>query len=219
MIQVPSSLPGRLVPVDQTAPTADNHPHHNTATVNLTLQPTKIQWRASCRDPLPPEFQDKIKLSAVWTTNGDIESSPVLGEASTEKTSQRFQRIATTLADLNAGGLNAHTLLTMYVGAASQHVLRMSFVPEQEARNFDRQVTTFWFHLIQRDITSQLFFFLLFKLGGLGVGSAVQRHAAAPWRAWQSIITTSMATTQSSSTQHHHYELNWHNSKPPFHYI
>ena len=31
----------------------------------------------------------------------------------------------------------------MYVGAASQHVLRMSFVPEQEAHNFDRQVTTF----------------------------------------------------------------------------
>ena len=25
----------------------------------------------------------------------------------------------------------------MYVGAASQHVLRMSLVPEQEARNFD----------------------------------------------------------------------------------
>ena len=29
-------------------------------------------------------------------------------------------------------------LLTMYVGAASQHVFRMSFVPEQEAHNFDR---------------------------------------------------------------------------------
>ena len=101
------------------------------------------------------------------------------------------------------------TLLTMYVGAASQHVLRISFVPEQETRNFDRQVTTFWSRC----------FFLLFKLGELGVGSAVQRHAAALWRAWQSIITTSMATTQSSSTQHHHYELNWHNSKPPFHYI
>ena len=27
----------------------------------------------------------------------------------------------------------------MYVGAASQHVLRMSFVPEQEDHNFDRQ--------------------------------------------------------------------------------
>ena len=78
-------------------------------------------------------------------------------------------------------------LLTMYVGAASQHVLRMSIVPEQEAHNFDRQVMTFWSHLIQRDIASSLFFLAL-KLGGLGVGSAVQRHAAAPWRAWQSII-------------------------------
>ena len=80
-------------------------------------------------------------------------------------------------------------LLTMYVGAASQHVLRMCFVPEQKAHNFDMQVTTLWSHLIQRDVTSPLFFLLL-KLGGLGVGSAVQRHAAAPWRAWQSIIPT-----------------------------
>ena len=87
----------------------------------------------------------------------------------------------------------------MYVGAASQHVLRMSFVPEQEAHNFDRQVTTFWSHFIQRDITSPLFSQHL-KLGGLGVGSAVQRHAAAPWRAWQSIIPTLMATTQSPDT-------------------
>ena len=47
-----------------------------------------------------------------------------------EKTTQRFQRIATTLQDLNAEGLNVQTvndLLTMYVGAASQHVLRVSF--------------------------------------------------------------------------------------------
>ena len=98
-----------------------------------------------------------------------------------EKTTQRFPRNATTLADLNAKGLNAQAvndLLTMYVGAAGQHVLRMSFVPEQEARNFDRQVTSFWSHLIQRDIASPLFSLPL-KLGGLGVGSAVQRHAAA----------------------------------------
>ena len=63
-----------------------------------------------------------------------------------EKTTQRFQRIATTLVDLKAEGLNAQAvndLLTMYVGAASQHVLRMSFAPEQEAYNFVRQVTTF----------------------------------------------------------------------------
>ena len=47
-----------------------------------------------------------------------------------EKTTQRFQKIATTLADLSAEGLNAQTvndLLTIYMGAASQHVLRMSF--------------------------------------------------------------------------------------------
>ena len=58
---------------------------------------------------------------------------------------------------------------------------------------------TFWSHLMHRDIASPLFFLLL-KLGGLGVGSAVQRHAAAPWPAWQSIITTLMATTQSPDT-------------------
>ena len=67
------------------------------------------------------------------------------------------------------------------------HALRMSFVPEQEAQNFDRQVLTFWSRLMHRDITSQLFFLPL-KLGGFGVGSAVQRHAAAPWRAWQSVL-------------------------------
>ena len=48
--------------------------------------------------------------------------------------------------------------LIMYVGEASQDVLRMSFVPEQEAHNFDRQVMTFWSHLMHRDITSPLFF-------------------------------------------------------------
>ena len=42
--------------------------------------------------------------------------------------------------------------------------------------------------------------FLPLKLGGLGVGSALQRHAAAPWRAWQSIIPTLMATTQTPDT-------------------
>ena len=79
-----------------------------------------------------------------------------------EKTTQRFQKIATTLADLNAEGLNVQTvsdLLTMYIGAASQHVLRMSFVPEQEAQNFDRQVLTFWSRLMHRDIASPLSFY------------------------------------------------------------
>ena len=43
-------------------------------------------------------------------------------------------------------------------------------------------------------------FFYLSSLVDLGVGSAVQRHAAAPWRAWQSIIPSLMATTQSPDT-------------------
>ena len=79
----------------------------------------------------------------------------------------------------------------MYVGAASQHVLRMSFVPEQEAQNFDRQVITYWSRLMHRDIASPLYLLPL-KLVGLRVGSAVQRHAAAPWRAWQSPGTDSL---------------------------
>ena len=181
-----------------------------TRSVNLALQSTKTQvWKGSCQDPIPPEFQDKVTLTLSYLgghlqIHGETEPSPVvLGEQATmEKTTQRFQKIATTLADLNAEGLNVQTvndLLTMYVGASSQHVLRMSFVPEQEAHNFDRQDTTFWSHLVQRDITSPLFFLSL-KLGGLGVGSAVQRHAAAPWRARQSVIPTSMATTRSPDT-------------------
>ena len=181
-----------------------------TRSVNLALRSTKTQvWKGSCQDPIPPEFQDKVTLTLSCLgghlqIHGDTEPSPVvLGEQATmEKTTQRFQKIATTLADLNAEGLNVQTvndLLTMYVGAASQHVLRMSFVPEQEAQNFDRQVITFWSRLMHRDITSQLFFLPL-KLGGFGVGSAVQRHAAAPWRAWQSVIPSLMAATQSPDT-------------------
>ena len=141
-----------------------------TRSVNLALQTTKTQvWKGSCQDPIPPEFQDKVTLTLSCLglhlqIHGDIEPSPVvLGEQTTmEKTTQRFQKIATTLADLNDEGLNVQTvydLLTMYVGGASQHVLRMSFVPEQEAHNFDRQVMTFWSHLMHRDITSPLFFY------------------------------------------------------------
>ena len=86
-------------------------------------------WRASCQDPIPFELQDKVKLTLSCLgghlqIHGDIEPSPIaLGDqASMEKTTQRFQRIASTLADLNAEGLNAQTvnyLLTMYAGAAT----------------------------------------------------------------------------------------------------
>ena len=68
-------------------------------------------------------FQDKVTLTLSCLSehlqiHGDTEPSPVvLGEQTAmEKTTQRFQKIATTLADFNAEGLNAQAvndLLTM----------------------------------------------------------------------------------------------------------
>ena len=94
--------------------------------------------------------------------------------------------------------LNSRTLLRFAAPAAPAMLatvtstlrlhIRMSFVPEQEAQNFDKQGITFWSRLMHRDIASPLFFQHL-KLGGLWVGSA-----------WQSIIPTLMATTQSLDT-------------------
>ena len=184
----------------------------STSSVNLALQTTKTQiWKGSCQDPIPLELQDKVTLTLSCLgghqqIHGNTEPSlVVLGEQATmEKTTQRFQKIATTLADLNAEGLNVQTvndLLSMYVGAAGQHALRMSFVPEQKAQNFDRQVLTFWSRFMHRDITSQLFFLPL-KLGSFGLGPAVQRHAAAPWRAWQSVIPSLMTITHSLAQIH-----------------
>ena len=64
-----------------------------TRSVNLELQPSKIQvWRAPCPDPIPPELQDKVKLSLSCLgghlqIQGDIEPGHIiLGEqASMEK--------------------------------------------------------------------------------------------------------------------------------------
>ena len=203
-----------------------------TRSVNLALQSTKTQvWKGSCQDPIPPEFQDKVTLTLSCLgghlqIHGDTEPSPVvLGEQTTmEKTTQRLQKIATTLADLNAEGLNVQTvndLLTMYVGAASQHVLRTSFVPEQEAHNFDRQVMTFWSHLMHRDITSPLFFLPLTLWrtwsGALQFNVMRPPHGARGSRSfprrWQQ---PSHRTQIPSSVQHHNYELNSHNSNHPF---
>ena len=94
---------------------------------------------------------------------GDSEPSPVvLGEQATmEKTTQLFRAIASTLAELNAEGLSMQTvndLLTMYVGAVSQHVLRMGFVSEHEATTFDTGVVAFRSQLIKRDVTSPWYF-------------------------------------------------------------
>ena len=101
---------------------------------------------------------------------------------------QRFQNISTVLRELNQAGLKmqaVNDLLTMYVGAASQHALRTTFVPFEEAVSFDKEIVTYWSQLAGRGVTSTLFYLPL-RMGGLGVGSEVQRHAAAPWTAWHS---------------------------------
>ena len=42
-----------------------------TRTINLELQPTKIQiWTASCNSPIPPAFQDRAKPTPDWTSSG-----------------------------------------------------------------------------------------------------------------------------------------------------
>ena len=131
--------------------------------------------------------------------HGDTEPSPVvLGEqTTTEKTTQRFQKSATTLADLNAEGLNVQTvndLLTMYVGAASQHVLRVSFVPEQEDRFSPFGPVSCTVTLPRRC------FFYLSSLVVLEWDLLFNVMRLSPWRAWQSIIPALMATTQSPDT-------------------
>ena len=73
--------------------------------------------RFRCGEHLAQNLHDKVKLSLSCLgghlrIQGDVEASPiVLGEqASMEKTTQRFRRIASTLAELNAEGLSAQTV-------------------------------------------------------------------------------------------------------------
>ena len=109
---------------------------------------------------------------------------------------QRFQSISTTLRELNQASLKMLTvndLFTMYVGA---HALRTTSVPREEAVSFDKEIVSYWSQLAGRDVTYSLFHLPL-RMGGLGVGSAVYRHAAAPWTAWHSIIPTLMEATES----------------------
>ena len=115
--------------------TADICPHGDSNHISQHCTPvSKIQvWRASCQEPIPPELQDKVKLTLSClgghlNIHGDIGPSPiVLGEqAFMEKSTQRFQRIATTLADLNAEGLNAQTVHVCWCSqsARASHELR-----------------------------------------------------------------------------------------------
>ena len=181
-----------------------------TRTINLELQPTKIQiWAASCNSPIPPACLDKAKptlkcLGSHLRIAGDSEGSPVElgGRPSMNTATMRFRNLSTIMRDLNQAGLKMQTvndLLTMYVGAASQHALRTTFVPFEEAVSFDNEIGAYWSQLAGRDVSSPLFHLPL-RMGGIGVGSAVQRYAAAPWTAWQTVIPTLMAATDLTDT-------------------
>ena len=63
------------------------------------------------------------------------------------KTKARLNELASALRDLRNYGLTNITAgdpLTTYIGAASQHALRMSFVTLEEAQEFDNDVINIW---------------------------------------------------------------------------
>ena len=70
-------------------------------------------------------------------------------------------------------------LLTMYVVQPANTLYVRFFVPEEEAFSFDKEIVAYWSQLASRDVTSPLFHLPL-RMAGLGVGSAVPRHAATP---------------------------------------
>ena len=129
----------------------------------------------------------------------------VLGDrATTDKTTRRFRDIPAILAELNIAGLHAQTindLFTLYVGAASHHVLRMSLVTEDEAKSFDTEVVGFWSQLIQRDATSPQFHLPL-KLGGPNIGRQSFPPSRPPPDASTAAAATKPLATQSPPLSH-----------------
>ena len=75
----------------------------------------------------------------------DSEGSPVkLGGRPSMKTAMlRFRNVSTIMRELNQAGHKMQTvndLLTIYLGTASQHALRTTLVPEEEAASFDNEI-------------------------------------------------------------------------------
>ena len=140
----------------------------------LLYSPPRHKYgKALARTPFHPSSKTRSRSHlVVWEdTYKSMESlSPALSSKASRPPWRRqhnaFRKLplhiqTSTPKDSMRNAQSVNDLLTMYVGAASQHVLRMSAVPEQEAHNFDRPVTIFWSHLIQRDVTSPLFFLSL----------------------------------------------------------
>ena len=111
-------------------------------------------WTASCASPVPPAFLDRAKptlkcLRAHLHIAGGSDGSPV------ERGGPALHPARTLLT-----GFKMHTvndLLTMYVGAASRHALRMTFVLEAESLCFDTEIVDHRSQLVGGDTTSPLF--------------------------------------------------------------
>ena len=169
--------------------------------LGLSLETTKLQiWSATCTAPIPAPFHTIAAptmtcLGGHLRIQGDSEPAAAhLGpdDRSLDKAINRLDTIAASIATLCQHGLKkvtANDLLSAYVGASSQHVLRMSCVTLPQATAFDDKVREIWSHLLGRPIQSDLLF-VPQKLGGYGIASAVDRRAAAPWVAWQTALPT-----------------------------
>ena len=183
-----------------------------TRTINLEPQPSEIQiWTASCTSPIPPAYLDKAKptllcFGAHLRIAGDSEglprgtgwkAPPWLPPRCASETSRLHNPRPQPSRTQNADSRRP----THYVRGCS-----LSARPTHDFRAATRKplalIRKLWpagHSSAGRDVTSPLFHLPL-RMGGLGVGSAVQRHAAAPWTAWQTVIPTLMAATDSSDT-------------------
>ena len=93
---------------------------------------------------------------------GDSEGGPVELDwrPSVNTATRRFQNNSAILRELYQAGLKVQTvndLLTVYVGAASQHTLRTTFDPEAKSFCFDAEIVACRSQLVGRDTTSPLF--------------------------------------------------------------
>ena len=221
----------RLVRLDQATSSCSHGSSHQISQPCIAaLQDSGVEPLA--RTPFLLNYKTKsnshsVVLEDTSKSTVDIEPSPiVLGEqTSMEKTRLRLQRIATTLADLNAEGPNAQTvndLLTMYVGAASQHVLRMSLVPEEEAENFWTHKSRPFGHTSSNATSPRRCSFYPSNLGDLvwSCRPAACCCTMACFAIGHSHTDGDNPVTRHTpfSTRHHDFEPNLFNYKPHSHY-
>ena len=190
-----------------------------TRSVNLELQPSKIQvWRASCQDTIPPELQDKVKLTLSCLgghvqIHGDVEPGPiVLGETSMENqttfpANRHHARCPQRRRTVN-------DLLTMYVGAALCQK-RRPIILIHRSRHFGRTSSnatslhrcSFYLSNLGDLVWALLSSGMLLHHGVLG-----NRSFLHSWR------QPSSQTQTPFSTRHHDFEPNFFNFKPHCHY-